>query len=154
MARSETRRIVREPTDPAEDTKGGTVAVPRIATLDGFAEAATGSSAVALAELLPETLVRVETENSTYRILVCNPLSRAVLVEGGRFFPQPTPARLSGATFGGSLLRLGWIVLGMRMEIHCAEGPVVTSSVQRIVITRFDSGAAWRASAQTAAVAE
>ena len=60
-----------------------------------------------------ETLA-VETMNSMYEITVVAGHSGDVLVRGGQFFPEKTPAHLSGATFGGSFLKLRGIYLGMR----------------------------------------
>lgn len=67
-----------------------------------------------MAEL--ETLA-VRTQNSVYEITVLCGRTGEVMVRGGKFFPEWTPALLTGSTFGGSLLKMGGIYLGMKMEI-------------------------------------
>ena len=61
------------------------------------------------------TTLHVHTRNSLYRIIIS--AGDAVLVEGGEFFPALTPAHFSGASVGGSFLKVGWIGIGLRMEI-------------------------------------
>jgi len=80
-----------------------------------------------------ETLA-VETMNSMYEITVVAGHSGDVLVRGGQFFPEKTPAHLSGATFGGSFLKLRGIYLGMRMEFLHEGRRIVTSPVRSIGI--------------------
>ena len=48
----------------------------------------------------------VQTENSTYDITVISGRSGEILIRGGRFFPEFTPARLAGSSLGGSFLKL------------------------------------------------
>jgi len=108
------------------------VTVPRVATLDGFVDAASTLRGVNVLDLEPLTELRVETTNSLYRIVVSQ--RTTVFVQGGRFFPERSAAHLAGATFGGSLLKIGWIAIGMRMEICGDDGPIVTSPVQRITV--------------------
>jgi hypothetical protein len=104
--------------------------VPRVAMLDGFVDAASACRGVSLLDLEPLTVLHVETRNSVYRIVVSR--RTAVFVQGGQFFPETSAAHFAGSTFGGSLLKIGWIGVGMRMEICGDDGPIVTSPVQRI----------------------
>ena len=83
-------------------------------------------------DLEPLTELCVETSNSLYHIVVSK--RTAVFVQGGRFFPETSRAHLAGATFGGSLLKVGWIGVGMQMEICGDDGPIVTSPVRRITV--------------------
>jgi hypothetical protein len=99
------------------------------ATLEAFAEVA-GGPGVSLAALEPLTALTVHTCNSRYRILVSQ--GREILIQGGAFFPEPTAATLEGATLGSSLLKLGWIGIGFRMEIHADGRRIVTSAVRSI----------------------
>jgi hypothetical protein len=80
-----------------------------------------------------ETLA-VKTMNSTYEITIVSGHSGDVLVRGGQFFPEKTPAHLAGATFGGSFLKLRGIYLGMRMEFLHEGCRIVTSPVRSIGI--------------------
>jgi hypothetical protein len=106
--------------------------VSRVATLDGFLDAASTSRGVNVLDLEPLTELRVETNNSLYHIVVSQ--RTTVFVQGGRFFPETSRAHLAGATFGGSLLKIGWIGVGMQMEICGDDGPIVTSPVRRITV--------------------
>jgi hypothetical protein len=105
---------------------------PRVAatTLDGFVASTAAGMGVALGTVAPLTSLIVETRNTRYHIIVTR--SDEILVQGGSFFPDPTPARLEGASLGGSLLRLGWIGLGLRMEIRANGQRIVTTPVRTI----------------------
>lgn len=107
-----------------------TTRIARAATLDGFTAEAAAADGVQLRDLEPMTRLVVRTQNSTYRIVVSH--ESMVLVEGGRFFPALTPAFLEGASFGGSFLKVGWITIGLRMEIRSAGQRIVTSPVCEI----------------------
>lgn len=98
-------------------------------TIDGFA-AGTAGPGVALRSLEPLTSLYVETRNTRYHIIVR--AGAEVVIQGGACFPDPTPAHLEGATFGGSLIKLGWIGIGMRMEIRAGERCVLTTPVRSI----------------------
>jgi hypothetical protein len=106
----------------------GTRAV--VASLDGFARATDAVEGVYLRDLQPMTHLLVETCNSEYRIVIA--AGSAVLVEGGRFFERPTEAVLEGASLGGSFLKVGWIGVGLRMEIRDERRRIVTSPVRKI----------------------
>ena len=102
-----------------------TSCVPRAALLDAWSDEqwSTGIQIDQMAEL--ETLA-VRTQNSVYEITVLHGRTGDVLVRGGKFFTEWTPAQLSGSTFGSSLLKAGGIYVGMRMEI--APKPAVMIS--------------------------
>lgn len=86
---------------------------------------------VAINSLEPGTTLVVHTHNSQYRfvILFDPPIA---LVQGGAMFPDPTVVRLEGATDGGSALKIGWILVGFRMEMWVG-GVYITSSRVRSV---------------------
>lgn len=104
--------------------------VPRAATLDGFAEACAAADGVHLRDLDPLTTLLVRTYNSCYRIVIAQ--QSAVFVQGGRFFPEMTDARLEGSTFGGSMIKMGWIGIGLHMEIWADGQRIVTSPVRSV----------------------
>lgn len=117
-------------------TESSAVLVPRAATLDGFAAACEGAGGVNLRDIEPLTTLLVRTCNSHYRIVVSR--NTAVFVQGGRFFPDVTDARLEGASFGGSFLKMGWIAIGLCMEIWAGGQRIVTSPVRGIDCERHD----------------
>ena len=99
------------------------------ATLDGFAVAASGPG-VALRSLEPLTELRVQTRNTCYRIVVSR--DSDIVIQGGTFFPDPTHAHVEGASLGGNLLKVGWIGVGLRMEILAEGRRIVTTAVRSI----------------------
>jgi len=49
-------------------------------------------------------------------------------------------ATVSGSTFGGCMLKLGWLGVGLRMEIYANGQRTVTSPVQSLRVERVDFG--------------
>ena len=80
----------------------------------------------------PLTTLLVRTCNSRYRVSVTRGTS--VVVQGGHFFPDAVAGRIDGSGFGGSLLKVGWIGVGLRMEIFAGDQRIVTSPVRDISI--------------------
>jgi hypothetical protein len=76
----------------------------------------------------------IRTRNSLYEITIIEGRSGEVLVRGGRFFPELTPARLTGATLGGSFCKMRWIYVGFRMEINANGQRIITTPVESIGI--------------------
>ena len=106
------------------------VGIPRAATLDGFVSATSEADGVSLRDLEPLTTLFVRTCNSLYRIVISQ--NTAVFVQGGQFFPDVTNARLEGSSFGGSCLKVGWIAVGLHMEIFADGQRIITSPVRAI----------------------
>jgi hypothetical protein len=98
--------------------------------MNHLADAMKHAPGVQVSQLPPLTTLLVWTRNSVYRIVVGGKSS--VYVQGGEFFPDPTPARLDGASFGGAVLKAGWIVVGLLMEIQDGNTRIVTSPVRAI----------------------
>ena len=80
-----------------------------------------------------ETLT-VRTENSTYEITVISGRTGDILIRGGRFFTEFTPARLAGSSPGGSFLKLRGIYVGFSLEIHFEKRLIITSRVRKIAV--------------------
>lgn len=76
----------------------------------------------------------VWTRNNLYRIVVVAPMRGEVIVQGGRFFPEPTRAQLAGCSLGGAFLKQRGIYVGFRMEIQAGFGPIITSDVRSVEI--------------------
>ena len=110
------------------------VVVPRRCTLDGFATEVSQTDGIGLADLDPITTLLARTQNSRYQIVVVQPRQKAVLVQGGPFFPQATRAVLSGSNFGGSLLKVAWVGIGLHMEFRAGDQWIITSRVQSITV--------------------
>lgn len=110
-------------------TKETQLAVPRHCTLDGFAEETALHGGIEIAGLPALTKLNVQTHNSTYQIILLDTNDSRALVQGGRFFTQPSEAYLCGSSYGGTLLKMAWIGFGMRMEIMSDGRRIVTSPV-------------------------
>lgn len=76
----------------------------------------------------------VRTRNNVYRIVAIVPQRGEIMVQGGRFFPELTRARLAGCSLGGALLKQGGLYLGFRMEIQRGLETIITSDVRSIEI--------------------
>ena len=82
------------------------------------------------------TAVVVDTRHSRYRFVMLDESGRNALVEGGAYFPRATAARVEGSTLGGSLLKVGWIGLGLFVELSCGGTRLITSRVRSISMPR------------------
>ena len=111
--------------------------IPRAASLDGFVEEIGNASGIYLRDVEPLTTLIVRTRNSRYRIIVRRDTS--AIVQGGQFFPDATPGRIDGSGFGGSFLKVGWIGIGLRMEIFADGQRIITSPVRDISLERCTS---------------
>jgi hypothetical protein len=109
-----------------------TAYVARAVTLDGFVEETGNIRGLYLRDVEPLTTLIVRTRNSHYRIIVKRDTS--AIVQGGQFFPDATPGRIDGSGFGGSFLKVGWIGIGLRMEIFADGQRIITSPVRDISI--------------------
>jgi len=112
------------------------IVVPRHCTLSGFTEAISELKGLHVGRLAPVTRLAVTTRNTEYKITVIEPRDWKVLVQGGRFFPTERVAFLCGSGFGGTLLKVAWIGIGLCCELSTEGQRVVTSPVQNFrVIT-------------------
>ena len=102
------------------------------ATLDGFSDAASRAEGVALKQLTRLDCVEVRTRNSLYTLNILDPLRSTALVSGGAFFPVPREAVISGASLGGSMLKVGMVLLGFQFEILSGGERIVTTRVRHI----------------------
>jgi hypothetical protein len=81
------------------------------------------------------TEVAVETSNSRYRLVMVSDHGSRALVQGGRHVGDEREARIQGSTLRGSLLRLGWIGVGLSMELSIQGRLLDTSRVRSITIS-------------------
>jgi hypothetical protein len=76
----------------------------------------------------------IQTRNSLYEIITIDGRSGGIPVRGGQFFSELTPARLTGATLGGSFCKMRGIYAGFRMEINANGQRTVTTPVESIAV--------------------
>jgi hypothetical protein len=92
-------------------------------------------SGVDVRKLPAETEVAVDTSNSHYRLVMLDDHGSRALVRGGRYLDDEAEARIEGSTLGGALLRLGWIGLGLSMELSVDGRRLNTSRVRSITVS-------------------
>ena len=80
-------------------------------------------------------VLTVDTENSTYDLIVISGRTGEILIRGGKFFPEFTAARLAGSSLGGSFLKLRGIFVGFSLEVHFDKRLIITSRVRNIAVT-------------------
>ena len=85
-----------------------------------------------LRELSALDRISARTHYSTYEIVVVSPTSDEVLVRGGQFFPEFTPARLAGASLGTSFLKMRSIHVGFSIEFALDDKVIITSPVRAL----------------------
>jgi hypothetical protein len=115
--------------------------IPRYCDLDGGAEISPLLEGVTLMALEDCDMIQVRTRNSDYEIFLLDPKSGRALVRGGKFFAEPVEATVSGSTFGGCMLKAGWLGVGLRMEIFTNGQRTVTSPVQSLRVECVNFGA-------------
>ena len=92
------------------------------------------SHGVLLPHLAPHDRLIVRTRNSTYEIVVMVPDIAAVMVRGGAFFPDFTPARVAGSSLGGGFLKLHGVYAGFQMELVTDDLPIITTRVRTVSV--------------------
>jgi hypothetical protein len=103
-------------------TISGSPARVPAATLDTWT-AHDWSNGVLLPHLAPHDRLIVRTRNTA-----------SVMVRGGAFFPNFTPARVAGSSLGGGLLKLHGVYAGFQMELVADELPVMTTRVRTVSV--------------------
>ena len=88
---------------------------------------------VLVPHLGPHDQLIVRTRNSTYEIIVIEPQTASVLVRGGSFFPEFSPARVVGSSLGGGLLKLHGVYAGFQMELVAKER-ILTTRVRTVSV--------------------
>jgi hypothetical protein len=117
--------------DAEDDTVTETSSFPAGAILDNWSQQ-EWDNGVQIDRMEELDSLAVRTQNSIYEITILSGHSGEVLIRGGQFFPEFTPARLSGSTLGGSFLKMRGIYVGLRMEINFDGQRIVTSPVESI----------------------
>jgi hypothetical protein len=82
------------------------------------------------------TIIWVVTKNNKYKLTKGFRDKYDVVIRGGRYFKEPTEVNFTGSTFGGSMLKIGWIGYCMHMEMYVPslKTTITTSSVQEAAV--------------------
>ena len=108
-----------------------TISCPAGALLDTWSSH-DWSEGVQLETIQDMKNLEVRTENSLYEITVISGRAGDILVRGGSFFPEFTPAHLAGSSLRGSFLKVRGIYAGFNLEIHLGEKLIITSRVRQV----------------------
>ena len=90
---------------------------------------ATSHEAIRLESCCDLDWILVTTRGSQYELVVIDPYRGDVMIRGGRFFPEFRRAIVTGSTFGGSVVRLRTICVGLRLELQVHGKSVLTSQI-------------------------
>ena len=96
--------------------------------------AATGD--IKLASLNPFDTIVLQTHNSQYRVLLLDPQTGRVMLEGGNYFTKPAEALLRGSAASDAPFKDGVISVGGRLELWVDEKVFLTSPIKSISVTR------------------
>lgn len=73
---------------------------------------------ITINKLKPGSKIVAKTRNTEYILEIIDPTKDIVLISGNqRFCPFPVRARLNGSTWGGSMIKIGFIGKDMHMEV-------------------------------------
>lgn len=87
-------------------------------------------------DILPGSTVLVQTRNTLYTL--ANHGDRWV-GQGGKHLPEATEVHVNGSTFGGSMIKVGFIGIGMCLELgRTGRSILTTSAIQSITIVSPD----------------
>ncbi len=87
---------------------------------------------VHLRDVLPGTVIEVETENRAYTIRY-EGCGRALISGHPVFCPEPTLVTIHGSTWGGSMIKADYIGRGMHLEFgHAPNLPITTSMILQV----------------------
>jgi hypothetical protein len=107
--------------------------VPKAAILDTWSQDAWNNG-IQIDSMEDMQKIAVHTVHNLYEIVIISGHEGDVLVRGGKFFPELTPANLAGATMGGSFCKMRGIYVGFHMEFTANGKRVVTSPVETIAV--------------------
>ncbi len=101
-------------------------------TLDEAVGLAGATRGLHLSDVAERATVEVRTHNNTYRIMNCTG-GKALISGHPEFCPEPVAVSIHGSTWGGCMLKTGFIGLGMRLEYsHPIHASITTSPIVAI----------------------
>lgn len=90
------------------------------------------SEDVILSSLSAFDSITIRTQNSVYRILLLDPQTGRVLIDGGDYLAGPSEALLKGSASLRSAFKVGTISVGCRLEMWVDEKVFLTSPVKSV----------------------
>lgn len=95
-------------------------------------EPSSGDDDVMLESLKPFDTIFMHTHNSDYRILLLDPKTGRVLIEGGEYLVEPKEALLKGSAIPGFPFKGGALSVGSHMEMWVDERVLLTSAIESV----------------------
>lgn len=79
--------------------------------------------------------INIKTGNSLYTVHKTD--SGETIKGHPKYCPSPVDCRINGSTHGGSIIKIGWIGIGMHLEFFLTETDkmITTSAIESIGIT-------------------
>src|SRR5262245_47040707 len=124
-------------TDPVNTEISLPVLALPLTELDDFAHDPGCMRGVYIGDVEPGTMIVVRTRRSCYRFMM-DENHRATVI-GGAVFPEPAEVRIVGSTLGGSIIKSGWIGVGMRLELVSGLTQITTSRVKFVSVEKVPS---------------
>jgi hypothetical protein len=112
--------------------------LPALGSLEDFVNDSEFTDGVAIDDLERGAIVSVHTQNSCYRFEVLDNRTHRARVVGG-WFHEPTQVGIEGSTAGGSVIRAGWVGVGLRLELSLGLRRITTSAVTHVAVEDHDS---------------
>ena len=116
--------------------------VPEAADISKFDDVVQRTQGISIKDIPANTVLQIDVNDAIFTVLVVDPAGRKIRIQGSQYIPELTEAILSGSTFGGCMLKEGWICVGMFLEIFIPgrELPrITTAMVQKISIVTSGS---------------
>lgn len=88
-------------------------------------------------DLAPGDQISIRTLNSVYDLRLDEPARGRVVARGdGQFINQESCASIIGATLSGrgSMVKVGWVLLGFKVVLSIPDGELLTSRVLAIFV--------------------
>jgi hypothetical protein len=95
-------------------------------------EASKKQGGIELDKLAIGTKIEAQTRNTFYKIEKL-PNGR-FRVEGGTYFSQPKETYIGGSTWGGSMMKINWMAVGMHISFSQCD----TTAVQKLKVIAPD----------------
>ncbi len=110
--------------------------VPQRYCLDSFVEMQAAAEGVSVTTLAPLDTIHIHTAGGNFRLYLLDPEERRVLLEDDEAFTKPIEVTVSGSTQGGSMLKMGWIGIGLFLELQAGALRLTTPVVLSLRIER------------------
>ena len=121
---------------PEEERLGRAAATCQESENESALKTDNPTEGLAISTRQPFDIVHVQTNHSSYRFLLIDPATGRSLVEGGKYFSEPTEATILGSSTRNAAFRSGWVGIGSRLDLWAADRLVSTSAVASVQVER------------------